>query len=57
MTYAVRFTSLKGKTLGQIVTEKYSTGREALMVAAVMRAGGHEDAVAVRLPRLPNPPT
>ena len=47
MTHAVRFTSLKGKTAGTTVFERYDSAKEAEFVASVMRAGGHRDAVAV----------
>lgn len=49
MIYAVRFTSLKGRDAGSVRTERYDTAQEARNVAAIMRTGGHKDAVAVVL--------
>lgn len=47
MTHAVRYTSLKGNTAGQLVSETYETKADADFAASVMRAGGHADAVSV----------
>jgi hypothetical protein len=49
MTYAVRFTSLKGKTAGRVRIETYETASEARFAADMMRDGGHRDARVITL--------
>lgn len=49
MTYAVRFTSQKGPTAGEIRFERYETLAEAKTVASIMRDNGHKDATAVEI--------
>lgn len=49
MTYAVQFTSLKGRTAGTVKLETYDTEAEAEFAARAMRAGSHRDAKVVLL--------
>lgn len=49
MTYAVRFTSLKGKDAGKLKFETYDVAADAKAAASMMRAGGHRDATAINL--------